>query len=54
MSCAAQTLTCDEAKVDAWIERCVCDAPPLGDAQLRRIGDILGVTLTRKPTATPA
>lgn len=54
MSRVGQKLTCDESKVDAWIERCLRDAPPLGDAQLHRIGEILGVSLTRKTSATPA
>jgi hypothetical protein len=43
----------EEEKARAWIEHHVRESPPFSDAQLKRMGEILGVVLTRK-TSTPA
>lgn len=40
--------TDEEAAVAAWIERHVRESPPLSDDQLHRMGEILGVRLTRR------
>ncbi|MFD3723494.1 hypothetical protein [Streptomyces sp. NPDC058671] len=37
----------DEAR-ERWIRKCVDEAPPLSDAQLKSIGTVLGIGLTRK------
>ncbi|MFJ1832176.1 hypothetical protein [Streptomyces sp. NPDC088178] len=37
----------DEAR-ERWIRKCVDEAPPLSDAQLKSIGTVLGIRLTRK------
>lgn len=38
----------EDAAARAWIDRQLRDAPPLSDEQLRSVGEILGLSLTRR------
>lgn len=44
----------EEEAARAWIERHVRESPPFSEEQLRRMGEILGLRLTRKSSATQA
>lgn len=43
----------EEESVRRWIARCLDESPPFTDAQLRQMGEILGVRFSRK-NAKPA